>query len=72
MDRREEGTGEGVGVSERQGPGTSRGGGGLPSHLPGPSPVPRPWEVFREDLPANHYVRKMPGAFAHFSATSPM
>ena len=31
MDRREEGTGEGVGVSERQGPGTSRGGGGLPS-----------------------------------------
>lgn len=19
-----------------------------------PSPVPRPWEVFREDLPANH------------------
>lgn len=48
------------------------GGGGLPSHLPGPSPVPRPWEVFREDLPANHYVRKMPWAFAHFSATSPM
>lgn len=30
------------------------GGGGLLSRLPGPSPVPRPWEVFREDLPANH------------------
>ena len=25
------------------------GGGGLLSRLPGPSPVPRLWEVFRED-----------------------
>lgn len=31
MDRREEGTGEGVGASERQGPGTSQRGGELPS-----------------------------------------